>query len=269
MASVIFFVINSLHGLSKDDLRFLACQVENGSQVFFIFNRSRADSPPTIEEKLGAARQQLATYDVFKEAPIYLFNVKEASAFLQNPEANQEEPFAEQSVLNQLLDEIFQTVEAKMSSMIFHFARSLYHFLHTYYLLMSKVVAQKMRGGDPPLRKTSRPSLLRTITGIDDDPIVTQMKEINQEIDTLLGEADKMIAQYKQDLVALFLRVVEDQEPKLLIEARQMTTKVPFNKDEKTWLQRIMGRLGTPMSPFEEEICRALLDRFLAEYSRV
>ena len=232
--------------------------------MLFIFNKSHLDSPQTLEEKLFAVRTTLRSHEMFKESHVHVLNVQEAGNSIQSEVASE--------ALERLVVEIMRVIESKMSIMIFQFARSLFHLLHTHYLLLSKVVAHKMQKPALHDRSFGRSSLFQSRTPPiqTGDSVQQKITAINVSIEELLQEADRKIARYQVEMAENYQSILDELDPKLLILAREIPTNVSFEANESSWFQTMLDNLQSKhLSPFEEELYKSLIDRFTKEYSRV
>ena len=78
------------------------------------------------------------------------------------------------------------------------------------------------------------------------------------------------MAMYSDDLVVFYNRFLEKLEPHLKILANELETKQPYKSNDNSWIKNLVSTLRSKgPTPFEEEIYRALIDRFVTSFARV
>lgn len=264
-SSIILYVVNSFSGISQEDFKFLRCQARNGSTVLFIFNLNEKDSKDILQEKISSINSMLKNSKEFSTSQLYVLDLLKELQYVKQYTENPIHDKENHPALYQLLSQLQNVVIAKMKGMAFLHARSFYNLLHTNFLLLSKIISHKMRTASG---RTLKQSLVRIVRGKTE--VEQKIADLNFQIHNLIKEADKDMAMYSDDLVVFYNRFLEKLEPHLKILANELETKQPYKSNDNSWIKNLVSTLRSKgPTPFEEEIYRALIDRFVTSFARV
>lgn len=258
-------------------MKFLSSQAKNGSFVVFIFNKRDADTKDILEQRISKLKSILARSGELSNSKIFVLNLFNAVNFVTSSssdvlEAKNEAKFDDLKQLENFLSTVMEYISVKMKGMIFQFAHPFYQLLHSYYILLCKIISHKMKYAKPKnIFKNENPGMIsRYFRPTEEDEVSVRLKALSADIDRLLTDGEAQIKKYKHELRELYLDVLKDVDVELQAIAKEYKTIKPYEENGNSWFRNVIESLQTQdPTPFEEEINSAIINHFHTRFSLV